>query len=177
MSQTEVATVENDSIHETNSYADAGDTNITRTGTEQTNSQNENNDNVTPGKDNFCFSDINPANLEYLRKLNAEFIKARNWDQFHSPRNVLLALVGEVGELAEIFQWKGEVSEGLPELSEAEREHVGQEVSDILIYLIDFASRCRIDLPKAVASKMAANAVKYPEDKAYGKANKYTDYT
>ncbi|CAG5118095.1 unnamed protein product [Candidula unifasciata] len=125
----------------------------------------------------FSFSDnLKSANLEHLRQLNEEFIKARNWDQFHSPRNVLLALVGEVGELAEIFQWKGEVSEGLPELSQAEREHVGQEVSDILIYLVDFASRCRIDLPKAMESKMAANALKYPVDKSYGKANKYTDF-
>ncbi|RUS80003.1 hypothetical protein EGW08_012237 [Elysia chlorotica] len=114
--------------------------------------------------------------FEELRQANEQFIKERNWHQFHSPRNVLFAMVGEVGELAEIFQWKGEVSEGLPELSPAEREHVGQEVSDILIYLLDFATRCKIDLPAAVVRKMAANAKKYPVDKAYGKANKYTDY-
>uniref|UniRef100_A0A0B7A9G1 dCTP pyrophosphatase 1 n=2 Tax=Arion vulgaris TaxID=1028688 RepID=A0A0B7A9G1_9EUPU len=124
----------------------------------------------------FCFTNTATANLEYLRKMTEQFMKDRNWHQFNSPRNVLLALVGEVGELAEIFQWKGEVTEGLPELSQAERDHVGQEVSDVLFYLIDFASRCHIDIPTAVASKMAANSLKYPVDKAYGKSNKYTDY-
>ncbi|KAK6967652.1 dCTP pyrophosphatase 1 [Biomphalaria glabrata] len=119
------------------------------------------------------FSDLS---LEDVRKMNENFIKERNWDQFHSPRNVLLAIVGEVGELSEIFQWKGEVSEGLPELTEDERKHVGEEISDIFIYLVDFASRCHIDLSKAVIAKMAANAKKYPVDKAYGQANKYTDY-
>ncbi|GFN99613.1 Dctp pyrophosphatase 1 [Plakobranchus ocellatus] len=128
---------------------------------------------ATANSKNSHFSNIT---FEELRQLNDKFIKERNWDQFHSPRNVLLAMVGEVGELAEIFQWKGEVSEGLPELSPEEREHVGQEVSDILIYLIDFASRCKIDLPAAAMKKMEANARKYPADKVYGKANKYTDY-
>ncbi|XP_035826176.1 uncharacterized protein LOC101863442 [Aplysia californica] len=128
----------------------------------------------TESSGSFRFSDS--TSLEDLRKLSMEFIKERNWDQFHSPRNVLLALVGEVGELAEIFQWKGEVSEGLPELTEGEREHVGQELSDVLLYLLDLSQRCHIDLPKAVLKKMAANAKKYPKDRAYGRANKYTDY-
>ncbi|KAH9525540.1 dCTP pyrophosphatase 1 [Bulinus truncatus] len=121
----------------------------------------------------FTFSDLS---LEDIRKMNEKFIKERNWDQFHSPRNVLLAMVGEMGELSEIFQWKGEVSEGLPELTEDERNHVGEEISDILLYLVDFACRCHIDLPKALIAKVAANAKKYPVDKAYGQANKYTDY-
>ncbi|XP_059166803.1 dCTP pyrophosphatase 1-like [Physella acuta] len=121
----------------------------------------------------FCFTDMS---LESLRKLNEKFIKEREWDKFHSPRNVLLAMVGEVGELAEIFQWKGEVTQGLPELSEEEKVHVGEELSDILIYLIDFASRCHIDLPTSVVKKMEANAIKYPVEKAYGQANKCTDY-
>ncbi|GFN99611.1 Dctp pyrophosphatase 1 [Plakobranchus ocellatus] len=125
---------------------------------------------------NSIDSHFSNITFEELRQLNDKFIKERNWGQFRSPRNVLLAMVGEVGELAEIFQWKGEVSEGLPELSPEEREHVGQEVSDILIYLTDFASRCKIDLPAAAMKKMEANARKYPADKVYGKANKYTDY-
>ena len=62
-----------------------------------------------------------------------------------------------------------------PELSQSEREHVGQEMSDVLLYLIDLAQRCRIDLPQAVLNKMAANSKKYPVDKAYGKSTKYTD--
>lgn len=54
------------------------------------------------------------------------FATEREWQKFHTPRNILLALVGEVGEVAEILQWKGEVAVGAPELSEAEREHLGQ---------------------------------------------------
>ena len=60
--------------------------------------------------------------------------------------------------------------------SEAKREHVGQEMSDILIYLVRLAEMCRIDLPSAVARKFAVNAQKYPADKAYGSMKKYTAY-
>ena len=77
------------------------------------------------------------------------------------------------------FQWT-HTSSKFPfpplELTEKERVHVGQELSDVLLYLIDMAQRCRIDLPKAVLDKMASNAKKYPVDKSYGKSNKYTDY-
>ena len=62
--------------------------------------------------------------VEALRLRIAAFAKERDWDQFHTPRNILLALVGEVGELAECFQWKGEVARGLPAFSEPERTHV-----------------------------------------------------
>ncbi|GFS00285.1 dCTP pyrophosphatase 1 [Elysia marginata] len=66
---------------------------------------------VTRQDEDALFSNMT---FEELRQANEKFIKERNWHQFHSPRNVLFAMVGEVGELAEIFQWKGEVSEGLP---------------------------------------------------------------
>ena len=60
---------------------------------------------------------------------------------------------------------------------ESEREHVGQELSDILIYLVRLAEMCRVDLPSAVTKKFALNARKYPADKAYGSSQKYTAYT
>ncbi|XP_062571443.1 dCTP pyrophosphatase 1-like isoform X2 [Saccostrea cucullata] len=149
---------------------------------------NENNDSKKPkldlgsGDDEDCHdSDVdfkfsNELALEKIRQLQAKFCKERNWDQFHKPRNVLLALVGEVGELAEIFQWKGEVSVGIPELSTKEKEHVGEELSDILINLVRLADRCQIDLPSAVLQKLHQNGLKYPIQKAYGKCKKYTDY-
>ncbi|KAE8714506.1 dCTP pyrophosphatase 1 [Hibiscus syriacus] len=71
------------------------------------------------------------VSLEELKKRMAEFAKERDWDQFHSPRNLLLALVGEVGELSEIFQWKGEVERGLPDWEEEEKQHLGEELSDV----------------------------------------------
>ena len=88
----------------------------------------------------------------------------RDWDQFHTPRNLALALVGEVGELCEIFQWKGEVEPGLPGFSAREIEHVGEEMSDVLLYLTRMADRCGIDLGEAVVSKLEKNARKYPSE-------------
>ncbi|KAL8619093.1 hypothetical protein ACOMHN_019365 [Nucella lapillus] len=121
------------------------------------------------------FKFTNGLTLEQLREKQVGFIDERNWDQFHAPRNVLLALVGEVGELAEIFQWKGEVTEGVPELSAKEKEHLGQEMSDVLLYLVDLANKCHVDLPTAVLAKMKQNAQKYPKEKAFGRADKYCD--
>ncbi|KAG8195280.1 hypothetical protein JTE90_028430 [Oedothorax gibbosus] len=92
-------------------------------------------------------------NLEQIRESISNFAKERNWEQYHQPRNLLLAMVGEVGELSEIFQWKGEVKKGLPGWSEEEKEHLGQELSDVLLYLVRLSDTCHIDLPAAVVKK------------------------
>jgi dCTP diphosphatase len=91
-------------------------------------------------------------------------------------RNLLLALVGEVGELAECFQWRGEVAAGLPGFSLAERRHVGEELSDCLLYLLRLADACGIDLAAAAAAKMEKNAAKYPAEACRGSSAKYTRY-
>ncbi|XP_057958504.1 uncharacterized protein LOC131151267 [Malania oleifera] len=98
---------------------------------------------------------------ELSRKLE-EFAMARDWERYHSPRNLLLAMVGEVGELSEIFQWRGEVERGLPDWEEAEKEHLGEELSDVLLYLVRLADMCAIDLADAASKKLLKNAVKYP---------------
>lgn len=100
--------------------------------------------------------------LKDLQKKMAEFSRERDWDQFHSPRNLLLALVGEVGELSEIFQWKGEVPKGLPDWDEADKEHLGEELSDVLLYLVRLADICGVDLGDAALRKFNKNALKYP---------------
>ncbi|XP_026873692.2 glutamyl-tRNA(Gln) amidotransferase subunit B, mitochondrial [Electrophorus electricus] len=114
--------------------------------------------------------------IEDIRRMQAEFTDERDWNQFHQPRNLLLAMVGEVGELSELFQWRGEVAEGLPDWTEPQREHLAQELSDVLIYLIELAEKCHIDLPQAVLRKMALNRMKYPASKVHGSAKKYTEY-
>ncbi|KAL0561773.1 hypothetical protein IC582_002214 [Cucumis melo] len=106
------------------------------------------------------------VSLEVLRMKMAEFSKQRNWERFHSPRNLLLALVGEVGELSEIFQWKGEVPKGLPEWEEDEKKHLGEELSDVLLYLVRLSDICGIDLSKAALRKLELNAIKYPLHKS-----------
>ncbi|CAJ1408732.1 unnamed protein product [Effrenium voratum] len=100
--------------------------------------------------------------FEQLRRELAEFAKERDWDQFHSPRNLALALVGEVGELCECFQWKGEVAEGLPGWSDKHKTALQQEMADVLLYLIRLSHKCHIDLPKVALNKLAVNAAKYP---------------
>jgi dCTP diphosphatase len=70
--------------------------------------------------------------------------------------------VGEVGELSEIFQWKGEVPKGLPDWKEEEKVHLGEELSDVLLYLVQLSDICGIDLGKAVLRKVQLNAIKYP---------------
>ncbi|MGH0178538.1 UNVERIFIED_CONTAM: hypothetical protein FKN15_077609 [Acipenser sinensis] len=113
---------------------------------------------------------------ELFRQLQAQFTDERDWNQYHQPRNLLLALVGEVGEVSELFQWKGEVAEGLPDWSEQERMALSHELSDVLIYLVELAEKCHVDLPRAVLEKMELNRIKYPASKVHGSAKKYTEY-
>ena len=114
--------------------------------------------------------------LDSLRLSIGTFAQEREWDQFHQPRNLLLALVGEVGEIAEIFQWKGECSVGLAGWSDRDREHLGEELSDVLLYLVRLADRCGIDLAAAAERKMGLNRKKYPVELSRGSSAKYTAY-
>ena len=85
-------------------------------------------------------------------------------------------MVGEVGEVAELFQWKGEVQEGIPDWDAQERQDLEQELADVLIYLVRLADKCHVDLPKAVERKIQINANKYPVEQVYGSSKKYTEY-
>ncbi|XP_065663999.1 uncharacterized protein LOC100201866 isoform X3 [Hydra vulgaris] len=94
----------------------------------------------------FVFSE--EPTLEILRQMMESFASERNWNQFHTPRNLILALVGEVGELSELFQWKGD-DEPIANWPVAEQIHLGEELSDVLLYLIRLADICNVDLPNA----------------------------
>ena len=113
----------------------------------------------------------NSLTLEGLRKIQREWVEERDWDQFHMPRNLVLAMVGEVGEVAELFQWK---SDEFPSTNE-QRERVGEELSDVLLYLVRLADKCDINLSEAVLSKIELNSRKYPVSKAKGSSKKYTE--
>jgi NTP pyrophosphatase (non-canonical NTP hydrolase) len=91
-----------------------------------------------------------------------EFTDQRDWGSFHDPKSVLLALVGEVGELAELLQWlpAGDVTERAREAGLKAR--LGQEMSDVLLYLVLLADVLDIDLPAAAKAKLADNARRYP---------------
>ncbi|XP_021762824.1 dCTP pyrophosphatase 1-like isoform X1 [Chenopodium quinoa] len=99
------------------------------------------------------------VSLDLLRQKMRDFAKERSWEPYHTPRNLLLALVGEMGELSEIFQWKGEVERGLPNWKEEEKVHLGEELSDVLLYLIQLSDSCGIDLGQVALRKLQLNAV------------------
>ena len=113
-------------------------------------------------------------NLDELRQEIAQFAKDRDWDQFHSVRNLVLAMVGEVGEVAEILQWVDDdrVSELL---NSGGRERLAEELADVLIYLVRVADRSGVNLEQAVRDKLTSNNEKYPKDKSRGSAKKYND--
>lgn len=113
-------------------------------------------------------------NLIELRDALREFAKERDWDQFHSPKNLAMALAGETGELIEKFQWMSE--EASQQLSNDLRQHVSDEVADVLIYLVRRADKCDIDLMDAATSKLEKTRIKFPAEKVRGSAKKYSDY-
>ncbi len=109
--------------------------------------------------------------LRELRDALRGFAAEREWDQFHSPRNLAAALSVEAAELLEPFQWlTDEQSRDLP--PEA-RAAVEQELADVLLYLVRLADKLDVDLASAARVKIARNAVKYPVEKARGSSRKY----
>ncbi|MBA3596801.1 MAG: nucleotide pyrophosphohydrolase [Methylibium sp.] len=101
------------------------------------------------------------------------FAAARNWEQFHSPKNLAMALSGEVGELVEHFQWLTEdESRHLPP---EKLQAVGEEVGDVLLYLVNLAARLGIDAVDCATRKQVQNGLKYPVGQAYGSRAKYSE--
>jgi dCTP diphosphatase len=97
-----------------------------------------------------------------LEKVLDEFADARNWRQHHSPKNLAMALTGEVGELVEIFQWRSEEDSWQVAQAPETAEHVRQELADVALYLIRLASVLKVDLNAAIQDKLVLNAKKYP---------------
>jgi NTP pyrophosphatase (non-canonical NTP hydrolase) len=91
-----------------------------------------------------------------------KFAADRDWQPFHTPRNLVLALTGEVGELAEIFQWLSEDEASNLQQNPQRYTHLQEEIADVLLYLVRLAAVMKIDLNHAVCDKMAKNALKYP---------------
>ena len=103
------------------------------------------------------------------------FVRERDWEQFHAPKNLAMALSAESGELMEHFLWA--TTEGSREIvnDPVKRTKISDELADVVIYAIEFANISGIDLSVAIAAKMDANAKKYPVEKARGRSDKYTD--
>lgn len=117
-------------------------------------------------------SPTDTTDLSALRELIRHFVDERDWAQFHTPKNLAMAMSIEAAEVMEHFQW-------LPtghELADDKRVAVGHELADVLVYLVRLADVLDIDLPAAVAEKMALNRLKYPADRVRGDARKYDEY-
>lgn len=112
--------------------------------------------------------------LEAIRQCAAKFAQDRDWEKFHSPKNLAMALSVEVAELMEHFQWLSEAQSC--ELDEATRAAVADEIADVQVYLVRLADTVGVDILRSVAQKMEKNARKYPADKVRGSAKKYTAY-
>ena len=104
-----------------------------------------------------------------------EFVAARDWEQFHTPKNLAMALAGEVGELLAELQWltDDQIRTGMSESDLGER--VRMEVADVFMYLLRFADVTGIDLAQATLDKMARNELRYPVEKSRGNASKYDE--
>jgi NTP pyrophosphatase (non-canonical NTP hydrolase) len=112
--------------------------------------------------------------LTDLRDRLRAFAAARDWEQFHSPKNLAMALVAEAAELVEHFQWLTE--DQSRELDPAKKDEVAGELADVLAYLVRIADRLDIDLLAAATAKLAHNERRYPADRVRGSARKYDEY-
>ncbi|MDH4396889.1 MAG: nucleotide pyrophosphohydrolase [Limnobacter sp.] len=101
-------------------------------------------------------------NVSKLEAALQQFADERDWNQFHSPKNLAMALTGEVGELVEIFQWKTEDQSRQVANDENTARAVRDEIADVLLYLVRLSSVLGVDLNEAVAHKLKSNALKYP---------------
>ena len=112
--------------------------------------------------------------LNLIKERLAQFSKERDWEQFHSPKNLVMALSVEVAELTEVFQWSNDG--GLTEIEDPElRKKIEEEIADVFNYLIKLVDILNMDLEKAALKKIQDNAKKYPIKKSKGKPTKYSD--
>lgn len=121
----------------------------------------------------FRMSKSRTLNLEKVYQWEREFAREREWEQYHSPKNLVMGLASEVGELVEIFQWltPGEARDIMGSKAEA----VSHEIADVLYYVTRLADVLGIDLESAFWEKMAVNEKKYPVELSRGRAKKYDE--
>lgn len=115
------------------------------------------------------------ATVSELKQRVLAFVRERDWEQFHTPKNLSMALAAEAGELMEHFLWATAEQSRAIAAEPAKRTRIADEVADVVIYALEFANMTGLDLAGAIEAKMAANAKKYPVEKARGRSEKYTE--
>jgi NTP pyrophosphatase (non-canonical NTP hydrolase) len=114
-------------------------------------------------------------NFNELDGLIEQFSLDRDWDQFHTPKNLLIALIAEMGELSEVVLWKSDQDLEKYLLSGDGKEKISEEIADVAIYLIRLCQKLDINFLKIIETKMDKNSAKYPVDKSKGNSKKYTE--
>lgn len=114
------------------------------------------------------------ADLDEIKNKLRQFALARDWDQFHSPKNLSMALAVEASELLERFQWLSE--EQSNNLTVEQHQAVEEEMADVFLYLLRLADKLNINLLDAAEDKISKNELKYPAEKVKGSSKKYTEY-
>lgn len=114
------------------------------------------------------------ADLDEIKSKLRQFALARDWDQFHSPKNLSMALAVEASELLERFQWLSE--EQSSNLTVEQHQAVEEEMADVFLYLLRLADKLNINLLRAADDKISKNEVRYPAEKVKGSSKKYTEY-
>lgn len=110
-----------------------------------------------------------------LKSRVLSFARERDWEQFHAPKNLSMALAAEAGELMEHFLWATPEKSRAIIRDDAKCLKIAEELADVVIYALEFANATGIDISAAIEAKMEANAKKYPVEKSRGRAEKYTD--
>lgn len=113
--------------------------------------------------------------LQYLKERIADFTRERDWDQFHSPKNLSMALAVEAAEVMELFQWKTDSEAADIRNDPKVFRRVREEIADVAVYLLNLCNRLDMDLTLAILEKLALNARKYPVGLAKGRNVKYTE--
>jgi dCTP diphosphatase len=113
--------------------------------------------------------------VDELKSRVLAFARERDWEQFHAPKNLSMALAAEAGELMEHFLWATPEESRAVALDPAKKAKIGEELADVVIYALEFANATGLDVAACVEAKMAANARKYPVDKSRGRSVKYTE--
>ncbi|MGW5380699.1 nucleotide pyrophosphohydrolase [Nocardia sp. NPDC003999] len=113
--------------------------------------------------------------IERLQTMIAQFAAQREWQRFHTPKNLVMALTGEVGELSELFQWLNDEESATITADPALRVRVEEEAADVFIYLLRLADVLDVDLVAAVEAKLRKNAERYPVNLVRGRAVKYSE--
>ena len=122
----------------------------------------------------MAFTDSTTTLAEIKARVLA-FARERDWEQFHAPKNLSMALAAEAGELMEHFLWATPEASRTIASDADKRRKIEEELADVVIYALEFANMTGIDVAAAIETKMAANAAKYPVEKARGRSDKYTE--